>query len=182
MNRPTGRQDVAQSQQVRRVADIAPPQPNGRQAGRSAVIARGTRMHPAKLVALLVLILLVAAAVGWYIASSVRSMPFVDSSKYQAVFFTNGQVYFGKLKAARGDYLELTDVFYMRPSAQGSDPETLNQAVEGQNNIPMIKLGEEVHAPEDRMVIAKEQVWFYENIKPDGDVAKYIEKYHASRQ
>ena len=34
-------------------------------------------------------------------------------SGYQAVFLTNGQVYFGKLSGAHKDYVTLNDIYYL---------------------------------------------------------------------
>ncbi len=47
---------------------------------------------------------------GWILYQS-RIGGNIDSNKYQAVFFTNGQVYFGRLKEASGGYYKLTDIF-----------------------------------------------------------------------
>jgi hypothetical protein len=41
----------------------------------------------------------------------------------------------------------------------------------------LIKLGKEVHGPEDAMIINRDQVQFYENLKSDGEVAKLIDQY-----
>lgn len=100
----------------------------------------------------------------------------VDGSKYQAVFFTNGQVYFGKLQAGGGDYLKLTDIYYLQ--SQASDTESSNpqnvSSDQQSNNVQLIKLGNEIHGPEDEMIINKDQVLFYENLKSDGKVAQTI--------
>jgi ABC-type Zn uptake system ZnuABC Zn-binding protein ZnuA len=47
--------------------------------------------------------------------------------------------------------------------------------------VQLIKLGSEVHGPEDAMMIAKAQVLFYENLKPDGKVAQSISKYTGAK-
>ena len=105
----------------------------------------------------------------------------VDAGKYQAVFFTNGQVYFGKLKAFNGDYMKLTDIYYLQTQATGeTDSENPQQTSTDQNDVQLIKLGDEIHGPEDSMVISKDQVLFYENLKPDGKVSQSIEQYKKS--
>lgn len=43
--------------------------------------------------------------------------------------------------------------------------------------MQLIKLGDEIHGPEDEMILSKDQVLFYENLKTDGKVAQSIEKY-----
>lgn len=62
-------------------------------------------------------VLLAALVVGGWLAyrSSVSAQ--IDSSKYQAVFFTNGQVYFGKLHNLNGGYYRLSDIFYLQTQA-----------------------------------------------------------------
>ena len=39
------------------------------------------------------------------------------------------------------------------------------------------KLGQEIHGPEDEMIISKDHVLFYENLKSDGKVSQSIEQY-----
>ena len=97
----------------------------------------------------------------------------IDGGKYQAVFLTNGQVYFGKLKDTSGDYMYLNDVYYIQAKAttgSASNP----QDTASQTGVELVKLGNEVHGPVDQMTIRKEQVLFFENLKQDGQVAKTI--------
>src|SRR5690606_23730962 len=57
---------------------------------------------------------LLLAAGGWFFLSNQRSLAAtIDSEKYQAVFLSNSQVYFGKLSNVNGDYMKLTNVFYL---------------------------------------------------------------------
>lgn len=132
-----------------------------------------------------VAVVLVIAIGGWTLASSGASSgaaPAIDNGKYQAVFFTNGQVYFGKLKPFNSEYMELTNVYYLQAKTT-SDDSKLQSTTDNANldNVTMIKLGEEIHGPEDKMIISKDQVLFYENLKTDGKVAQAIEKYKSSK-
>ncbi len=87
---------------------------------------------------------------------------FIDSSVYQAIFLTNNQVYFGHLKNISSDYLILSDVYYAKVSESGT----------GQ----LIKLGMiEPHGPKDQMTISRNQVLFWENMRPDSQVVKTIQ-------
>ena len=127
------------------------------------------------------LIILLAIIGGWFALSRMQSgKTAIDSSKYQAVFFTNGQVYFGKLKSFDNEYLKMTDIYYLQ--TQSTDTESANpqQTSTDQNNVQLIKLGDEIHGPEDEMVISKDQVLFYENLKTDGKVAKSIANYKTN--
>lgn len=103
----------------------------------------------------------------------------IDRSKYQAVFFTNGQVYFGKLQAFNDDYMKMTDIYYLQTQETQTDTDDKKNPQEtstDQSNVQLIKLGEEVHGPEDAMIISRDQVLFYENLKSDGKVAQTIEQ------
>lgn len=87
---------------------------------------------------------------------------FIEPDAYQAVFLTNDQTYFGRLRNIDSDYLLLSDAYYVRIDDDGS----------GQ----MVKLGAiEPHGPKDKMVITKEQVLFWENLRFDSQVVKTIQ-------
>lgn len=101
----------------------------------------------------------------------------IDSAKYQAVFFTNGQVYFGKLQAFNDQYLKLTKIYYLQTTAQSTDSKNPQETSSDQaSSVNLIKLGNEIHGPEDEMIISKDQVLFYENLKSDSKVAKLIDQ------
>lgn len=102
----------------------------------------------------------------------------IDSSKYQAVFFTNGQVYFGKLQALSGNYLRLTNIFYLQTKATDStNPQETSK--DASADVQLIKLGDEIHGPNDEMIINNDQVLFFENLKADGKVTQSIVTYQA---
>jgi hypothetical protein len=101
----------------------------------------------------------------------------IDENKYQAVFLTSGQIYFGNLTEINDNYLKLSNVFYIQ-SNNGSDSKNTTDS----GDLKLIKLGDEVHKPEDAMIINREQMLFFENIKPDGDVAKLIQRYRQGSQ
>ena len=46
--------------------------------------------------------------------------------------------------------------------------------------MQLIKLGSEIHGPDDEMIINKDQVLFFENLKTDSTVAKSIASYQKS--
>jgi len=92
--------------------------------------------------------------------------------EYQAVFLTNGQVYFGHLDSSRELY-ELTDIYYLQVN------QDLQRAAEDVSNKPdltLIKLGEELHGPTDRMLINRDQVLFVEDLKQNSKVIKSIKE------
>ncbi len=108
----------------------------------------------------------------------------VDTS-YQAVFLTNGQVYFGKL-SANGDWIELRDIYYLQVTQQlqpaptdAATPPATNTNT--QPNIQLVKLGSELHGPQDVMHIDKDKVLFWENMKDDSKVVEAIKKYQETK-
>ena len=93
-------------------------------------------------------------------------------SGYQAVFLSNGQVYFGHLKNIETKSPVLTDIYYIQSNQQ--NPQSGNQAQQPQPQLSLVKLGNELHGPEDSMAIRADQVLFWENLKDDGKVVQAI--------
>lgn len=133
---------------------------------------------------LAIIVIVLLGFIGWFTWSNAQNNAGgvgIDSGKYQAVFFTNGQVYFGKLKAANDSYMQLTDIYYLQNQAtDGAESDDLQKTSNDQNNVQLIKLGDEIHGPEDKMIISRDQVLFYENLKTDGKVAQSIEEHKKS--
>lgn len=98
----------------------------------------------------------------------------VNSDKFQAVFLNGGQVYFGKISTLNTKYMTLDNIYYLRVNQQVQPDQ---QNTPNPNDISLVKLGCELHGPEDSMVINREQVIFWENLKSDGQVAKAVEEY-----
>ena len=126
----------------------------------------------------IIALVLILAVGGWFAWSNANSgNTGINQSRYQAVFLLNGQIYFGKLEDANDRSFRLTHIYY--PQAQSdtskSTDETAAQQTQ-QNGIQLIKLGKEVHGPEDEMFISKDQVLYYENLTADSKVAQLIEK------
>lgn len=97
----------------------------------------------------------------------------VDTSKYQAVFLTNGQVYFGNITKINGDYLKLNNIFYL---TQASTTDSSSDSTSG--NYTLVKLGcQQIHYPYDQMIINRSQISFWENLNKDGKVAQSIAEF-----
>lgn len=123
-------------------------------------------------------ILTVAVLGGLLWLNAKDSATAIDSSKYQAVFLTNGQVYFGKLQPFTGKAMKLNDVYYLQAEAtQTTDPENPQKTSSSKADVQLIKLGEELHGPEDEMIVMLDQLLFYENLKTDSSLAKSIQKH-----
>lgn len=97
----------------------------------------------------------------------------VDKTKQQAVFLTNGQVYFGRIFNINDKFVDLRGIFYLNVSQQ-VQPKDNKDATAAQNTVELVKLGCELHSPMDKMVINREQVSFWENLKDTGQVSTKI--------
>jgi hypothetical protein len=97
---------------------------------------------------------------------------YVDKTKFQAVFLNGGQVYFGKIRTLNNRFITVDNIYYLRVNQQVQP----NQSSSGSTaqDVSLAKLGCELHGPTDVMVINREQVLFWENLKDDGQVVKAI--------
>lgn len=113
-----------------------------------------------------VAILLVGIALA-FTRSNDNEAKYVDSSKYQAVFLNNGQVYFGNIDNLNGQYVRLTNVYYLTQSGTSTS-----------SNYSLVKLGcQQIHDPLDEMVINRSQVTFWENLSSSGKVVTSINQF-----
>lgn len=119
-------------------------------------------------------ILAVAMVILLYVGGD-REEKAVDKEKFQAVFLTNGQVYFGNVTNVNDKYIDLKNIYYLSVDQQ-VQPEQKNED-DKQTNISLVKLGCELHGPVDQMIINREQVTFWENLKTDGQVSQAIDKW-----
>lgn len=87
----------------------------------------------------------------------------IKEDQYQSVFLTNGQTYFGKIMKITETQITLTDIYYLSESGDS-----------------LRKLGNELHGPEDVMHIERDKVDYWENLRPDGEVAMAIDEYVRS--
>jgi hypothetical protein len=97
-------------------------------------------------------------------------------SDYQSVFLTNGQVYFGKM-SFRDGWVVMSDVYYLQVTEDlqpASADGTPSQPANPQQNIQLVKLGNELHGPQDTMYIDRDKVLFWENMKDDAKVLQSI--------
>lgn len=113
---------------------------------------------------ILIVIVLVVIGAAWMFFFS-GSLPL--SSDYQAVFIDSGQVYFGQLEEEGGEFYRLTDVFYLQTG----------YSLETETDVSLVKLGGEMHGPEDEMFILKEHILFIEDLTDESKVVQAIESY-----
>ena len=98
---------------------------------------------------------------------------YVAGGQYQAVFLNGGQVYFGQITRLNTKFLKVQDIYYLRVN-QTVQPKAGSTA---SNDVSLVKLGCELHGPTDAMLINRDQVIFWENLKTDGQVAKAVADY-----
>jgi hypothetical protein len=100
----------------------------------------------------------------------------INTKEYQAIFLTNGQVYFGKVGTLNSKFVSLTHVFYIE-----NQNSTSSSTTTASSNYTLRKLGvSELHAPEDKMVINREQISFWENLKDSSQVVTKIKEYYSN--
>lgn len=128
-----------------------------------------------------VLIILVAIALFWSWWLFGRNPIFNENSnihtdEFQAVFLTNGQVYFGKLADLNHKYVTITDVYYLQVQ-QNTSLQGASSTTTPDSQVSLVKLGSELHGPEDEMYIASNQMLFWENLKDGSKVVQAINRY-----
>ena len=119
-------------------------------------------------------ILVLALIVFLVIGGPNRESKFVNTGEYQAVFLNNGQVYFGHIKDLNSKFLRVQNIYYLR---QTQSPQPDQSTSNANSNFSLVKLGCEIHGPSDEMVINRDQITFWENLKSDGQVAKAVDAF-----
>ena len=121
-----------------------------------------------------VTILAVSMVALLYVGGAKKEIDYLKKDRFQAVFMQNGQVYFGKIKAISGSHMDLQEIYYLSVD-QAVQPEQAD--TEQNKNVSLVKLGCELHGPIDQMIVNREQVTFWENLKSDGQVSEAIKKW-----
>lgn len=127
------------------------------------------------LISLAAIVVLISFAVSAFSRTS-GVADFVNSDQYQAVFLSNGQVYFGEITGTTSDTMILENVYYLQVDEQ-LQPEQQDGATDPE--VSLAKLGNELHGPEDQMFISAKEVIFWENLREDGEVSQAIEQFQS---
>lgn len=102
----------------------------------------------------------------------------IEKDRIQAVFLNDGQVYFGDLAAVTSTTMVMENIFYLADDQNLQTPE----AAQGEEapKFTLVKLGtSELHRPEDRMMIARDEVTFWENLQEDAPIVKTIREFQS---
>ncbi|MFH1583109.1 MAG: hypothetical protein ABIB72_02195 [Candidatus Falkowbacteria bacterium] len=137
-------------------------------------------------VVILVSALLVLAVFNGMFSGSTKNFgrlsDWADFSRYQAVFLSNGQVYFGKVTDANIQTLVLENIYYLRSAGNLQTSDANNSTTTpATDNFSLVKLGNELHGPEDKMSINLSQVLFVEDLKVDSKVVEAIRAYELRK-
>lgn len=112
-------------------------------------------------------------------------------SDYVAVFLSNNQVYFGKISNLESAFPSLKEVYYLKVqrSLVPADEEEADIRVEGKdkktkapqqkNEMSLIKMGNELHAPTDEIKLNRDHILYIENLKNNSKVVKAIEEFKS---
>lgn len=129
---------------------------------------------------LVILIIVVVILVGLFLLSKYTNWNILNVSKgpstsgWQAVFLSNGQVYFGKIIKETSHSVVLKDIYYLQVA---QSPQPAAEGQEAQQNLSLVKLGNELHGPKDEMKINRDHVLFTEDLKSDSRVVDAIVRY-----
>lgn len=144
------------------------------------------------MIVVIVLVVVVVALLGIMVYPTIKDKNTtskveegIESDAYYAVFLSNGQVYFGHLANVTDSHPELTDIYYLQLNqqqqqqaqvqpAEGEQPDLQEQSQEKDPELSLVKLGKELHGPEDKMVLNGEHILFYEKLTNDSNVVKAI--------
>jgi hypothetical protein len=99
---------------------------------------------------------------------------------WQAVFLANSQVYFGKISSVTRNDIRLTNIYYLQSNKQGSNagyPRDIDT-----DDVTLVKLGEELHGPEDMMTIGRAHIVFTETLKDTAQVVKAIKTFEKDNK
>ncbi len=105
-------------------------------------------------IVLIVVVILALGALGYLLfRGKFMKQSTQGLSGYQAVFLTNGQVYFGKLGSGNSQYATLTDIFYLQvnqPLQSGTQTAAQQAAAaaaaQANPQLSLVKLGNELHS------------------------------------
>lgn len=123
------------------------------------------------------LLLLTAALFASSLLLRATPLSFGRAGDY-AVFLANGQVYFGSLDRETEQAVVLRDIYYLKATR----PVVTQDALQATDDTSLVKLGNELHGPEDRMEINRAHILFIEKLRADGTVAKAISQYRRQRE
>lgn len=141
----------------------------------SSARARGGSSLPIGMIILIIVIL----GAGFMMMKQTSLSGF--SKDYQAVFLTNGQVYFGQVDSQNSAEVVIEDIYYLQVTRPLQQTEEGQQQANPQGELSLVKLGNELHGPTDSMYINRDHVLFIEDLKDDSNVVQAISNYKSGQ-
>lgn len=95
-------------------------------------------------------------------------IPHIGGARYQAVFLTNGQTYFGRYVDRIGTYAKIEDAYYIQQAPAGEEAKPAESR--------LIRRGSELHQPHPYVLIPKTAILFVEDLRPESAVGQFMAK------
>jgi len=127
-----------------------------------------------------IVILIIILIVGGFLWINQTSLSGYKED-WQAVFLTNGQVYFGQVEKHNKVELVLNEIYYLQVTRPLQQTQEGEQQPNPQGELSLVKLGNELHGPTDAMTINRDHVLFVEDLKEDSNVVQAIANYKAGQ-
>lgn len=99
------------------------------------------------------------------------ALPNFGAARYQAVFLSNGQTYFGRLIDRIGPYVKIENAYYIQQTNTADD--------QAPPESRLIKRGNELHQPLPVVLIPRTAILFIEDLRPDSPVGQFMTKENA---
>jgi hypothetical protein len=91
----------------------------------------------------------------------------IDTARYQAVILSNDKVYFGKLESVSDEFFRLESAFFLRETREDAEAEPVRA---------LLPVNREIHAPDNTMLIRKQEVVLVENLAKDSPILTEIKR------
>jgi hypothetical protein len=125
----------------------------------------------ASIAVFLVIIVLLIIFIGGRFNNNSDVSSYHIGDGYQAIFVNNGETYFGKVIEVNDSVLVLDNVYYLQ------DQQSLQSGPQPkESELALIKLGSEIHGPQNQMIIPIDSISFIENLKETSAIVRAIGK------
>jgi len=94
--------------------------------------------------------------------------PSLGGARYQAVFLSNGQTYFGHYVDRVGPYAKIENAFYIQQTPAANENEAATSKI--------VRRGSELHEPEPFVLLPKSAILFVEDLRTDSSVAAFMDR------
>lgn len=94
--------------------------------------------------------------------------PSLGVARYQAVFLSNGQTYFGHYVERLGPYAKIENAFYIQQTPAANENEAPTSKI--------VRRGAELHEPEPFVLVPKSAILFVEDLRTDSSVAQFMDR------